>query len=283
MGQSFGRTVFAFYKLGRPSTSLAGAVAVVMGGYVAQTGAWDKIALATLVTLLTSVSSNAWNDCLDLEIDRVNRPDRVLPSGLLSRVQAAVFSVAMALLAILVSLTINPTAFWITTVSNVVLYVYSWKLKSTVLVGNVVVAVVSAFSVIFGGVAAGNAQAALPLAATIVVVIMGREILKTMADYEGDLSQRVRTVATVWGRERTRILCVSFLAAAPIVMLLPALLQQYRPVYVVMLAVGVFPVLVYIMFNIRPDAPARKLERLSQLIKWDFFVWFVAVLLGTPA
>ncbi|MEM7335057.1 MAG: UbiA family prenyltransferase, partial [Chloroflexota bacterium] len=67
------------YKLSRPLTSLTGALMVVLGGYVSQTGAWGQIGLAALSTVLISASANAWNDYLDIEIDRVNQPTRPLP------------------------------------------------------------------------------------------------------------------------------------------------------------------------------------------------------------
>jgi hypothetical protein len=74
----------ALYKLGRPLTTMSGVLAVFLGGYVAGTGAWGNIILAGLTTLLVSAAANAWNDYLDVEIDRINQPQRPLPSGKVS-------------------------------------------------------------------------------------------------------------------------------------------------------------------------------------------------------
>lgn len=277
------KTAVALYRLARPYNALTGALAVFLGGYVAATGEWLAVTTAAFVTLLVTASSNAYNDYLDVEIDKVNRPDRVLPSGLVSRRAALAFSLTLAAISIVLAATINLPSFLITLFANVLLFVYSWRLKSTVLLGNAVVALVSAASVVFGGVAAGHARPSLLLALCVVTVILGREILKTMADYEGDLSQQVRTISTVWGREKARVVFSIIMAATPVVLLLPAMLERYRPIYVIMLVVGVFPVLTYVIFQVRPTTPAHKLERLSQLLKFDFIVWFVAVMLGYSA
>ena len=78
-----GQTIKGLYKLSRPLSTLTGVLAVVLGGYVAGTGAWDKIALAALATLLAAASANAWNDYRDIDIDRINQPQRPLPLSLI--------------------------------------------------------------------------------------------------------------------------------------------------------------------------------------------------------
>ena len=40
------------YRVSRPITTLTGALAVVLGGYVAGTGDWFNVALAVVVTIL---------------------------------------------------------------------------------------------------------------------------------------------------------------------------------------------------------------------------------------
>ena len=110
--------------------------------------------------------------------------------------------------------------------------------------------------------------------------IMGREVLKTLADYEGDLRQRCRTVATVWGRRPARIVFYILGAATLVVMMVPYMLNVYQPVYAFIVALGVYPVLFYILVRVTRDRSGPQLEKLSQLMKYDFMIWFIAVLLG---
>lgn len=269
------------YKLGRPFTSLTGGLAVLLGGYVAGTGNWLAIGLAVVATFLVSMSANAWNDYLDIEIDRVNQPQRPLPSGAVSPRSAWIFSLILTAVALVISAFINMPTFVVAVISAVLLYLYSWKFKSTILFGNFTIAGISAMSAIFGGLAAGNVRPSLWLAAVIFTAIMGREVLKTLADYEGDLMQHCRTISTAWGRRPARIVFFLSGALTIIVMMLPYLFNVYSVVYVIVVGIGVFPVMIYIVTNVTRYQTAPQLQRLSQLMKYDFMIWFVAVLLGT--
>lgn len=269
------------YKISRPLTTFSGALAVVLGGYVAGTGDWFNVALAVLATILVSSSANAWNDYLDVEIDRINQPTRPLPSGQVSLRAAKIFSFTLAALSLIIGAWISIPAFIIVFGANVILYVYSLKLKSTVLLGNIAIAFISAMSAVFGGVAAGNPQPTLWLFVIIFVAILGREVLKTLADYEGDLSESVRTISTVWGKRTARIVFYLLVAATLIMMLLPYILQIYQPIYAYLILFGVFPVILYIALKVSHYRSGPQLEKLSQLMKYDFFLWFLAVILGS--
>jgi geranylgeranylglycerol-phosphate geranylgeranyltransferase len=255
-------------------------LAVLLGGYVAATGAWFNVGLAALTTLLISAAANAWNDYLDVEIDRINQPHRVLPSGLISLRSARLFSFALTMLGLGVAAFINVPSFLIALSASLILYLYSWRLKSTVLMGNATVALVSALSAVFGGVAAGNVVPTLWLVPIITVGIMGREVLKTLADYEGDLRQRCRTIATVWGRRPARIVFYLLVAATLLTMMTPYIFRVYGPIYAYIVALGVYPVVLYIVLRVSHERTGPQLERLSQLMKYDFLVWFLAVYLG---
>ncbi|HID52413.1 MAG TPA: hypothetical protein EYP41_10285 [Anaerolineae bacterium] len=66
-------------------------------------------------------------------------------------------------------------------------------------------------------------------------------------------------------------------------MLLPSILRIYKPIYGVIVILGVFPVLIYIILRVSPERTGPQLEKLSQLMKYDFMIWFTAVLLGASA
>ncbi len=275
-----GQTIKGLFKLSRPLSTLTGVLIAALGGYVAGTGAWEKIALAALATLFVAASSNAWNDYRDIEIDRINQPRRPLPSGMVTPRAALVFSIVLAVLSLIIAALISPLALLIAVASNALLYLYSIRLKSTVLLGNITVALISAMSPIFGGVAAGNVRPSLWLGAIVFVGILGREILKTLADYEGDHAHNVRTIATAWGPRPARIFFFVVLGVTAVVMFAPYLLDYYRPIYAYIVALGVFPVAYYVIVRVHHERTGPQLERLSQLLKYDFLIWFFAVLLG---
>lgn len=268
------------YRVSRPLTTLTGALAVVLGGYVAGTGAWFNVALAVLVTIMASASANAWNDYLDIEIDRVNQPHRPLPAGEVEPETVKRFSIVLAALSVILAALISPAALAIALGANVLLFIYSWRLKSTVLIGNLVIALISAFSAVLGGVAAGNPRPTIWLFLIIFVAILGREVLKTLADYDGDLSESVRTISTVWGKKAARFAFYTLAIATLCMMLAPYVLEVYKPIYGYIVLLGVLPVLVYVAFRVSQNWSGPQLEKLSQLMKYDFLIWFVAVIAG---
>lgn len=269
-----------YYKLGRPINALAGCLAILLSGYVAEAPSWMPVILAAITVLLITVSTNAWNDYLDIEIDRINKPERPLPSGQVSLHGALFFSLLGSALSLVIAVFIGHAAFLIALGSNILLYLYSWKLKCTVLLGNATVAAIVALSFIFGGVAAGNIHPVLPLAVTAFFTIMAREILKTMADYNGDLMQNCSTIATLWGKKTARIFMMIFLGISAVVMLATYFLERYSSAYLYIIVLVIFPIMVYIVINSKNAFP-EVLERLSTVMKYFFFIWFLAVILGT--
>jgi len=269
-----------YYRLGRPINALAGVIAVLVSAFVAKPLSWWPVLAAALTVLLITVSTNAWNDFIDIEIDRINKPGRPLPSGKISPRGALIFSAVGSAVSLIIAVFINPTAFLIALGSNILLYLYSWKLKCTILWGNATVAAIVGLCFIFGGVAAGNIKPTLMLALTVFVALMGREILKTMADYRGDLIQECRTIATGWGKRVARGLMIILLVAAALLMLVTYFTEQYRPAYLYLILFAMYPIFIYIMINAKSDASGKILERNSTIMKYSFFIWFLAVVLG---
>ena len=269
-----------YYRLGRPINALAGCMAIFVSGYAVGPYSWRPVVMAAITVLFITVSTNAWNDYLDIEIDKVNKPGRPLPSGQISPRGALVFSFVGSALSLVVALFISQPAFLIALGSNILLYVYSWRLKCTVLWGNAAVSAIIALAFIFGGVAAGSILPVLPLAVTAFLAIMGREILKTMADYRGDLQKNCRTIATAWGLKTARTYAVAFLWVSIGAMLAIHFIAGYSPVYLGMVILGMCPTIAYITIHSKNASPGKGLERLSTLMKYSFFIWFLAVVLG---
>jgi len=269
-----------YYKLGRPINALAGCIAVFLSGYVAGPASWWPVIMAAVTVLLITVSTNAWNDYIDIEIDRVNKPERPLPRGLISPRGALLFFIAGSALSLVTAAFINLPAFFIALGSNLLLYLYSWKLKCTVLWGNAAVATIIALCFIFGGVAAGNIQPVLMLAVSVFFAMMGREILKTMADYKGDLQQNCSTISTVRGKKTAGTFVGIFLGISAIMMLITHFVEQYSSAYLYLVVFVMCPLFAYIAINAKGSADGIILERNSLLMKYSFFVWFLAVALG---
>ena len=149
-----------YYRLARPFNALSGALAVFSVAMSLEPAPGIKVALAAVVTLLVTASSNAFNDYLDVKLTASTSLATSFAVRSIDAAQCSVVFNVTALLSVVVAAFINLPSFVIAILANGLLYIYSWKLKSTVLVGNLIVADVS-FECGNGGVAAGNAQPTL--------------------------------------------------------------------------------------------------------------------------
>lgn len=269
-----------YFRLCRPINALAGCIAVLLSGFVAEATYWLPLIMASITVLFITVSTNAWNDYIDIEIDKINKPERPLPSGSISPREALTFSIIGSIISLVTAAFINQAGFLIALGSNTLLYLYSWKLKCTVLLGNATVATIVALCFIFGGVAAGNIQPTLMLSFTVFFAMMGREIIKTMADYKGDSQQNCSTIATTWGKKVSSIFVIFFLIITALTMLLTYFIEEYHLIYLLLISFIIFPLFVYTALTVRKKAESYFLERICLLLQYSYFIWFLAVALG---
>ena len=269
-----------YIRLIRPINTLASCVAVFLGGYVDRTASWKQVTIAAISVFLISASTNAWNDYIDIEIDKINKPERPLPAGKISPRGALTFSFTVAAFSLVAAIFINLTGFLIVLAVNILLYLYSWKLKCTVLLGNVTVATIVALCFVFAGVASGNITSILTLSVTTFFYMLGSEIMKDMADYQGDLLQNCSTIATVWGKKISSIFVQFFLGMTIASMLNTYFFKNYHPAYLFMILFIMVPFLIYIILHTKENTDSQLLERFWLWIRFSYFLWFLAIVLG---
>ena len=183
------------------ATALGGVLAA--GGAAFEEDALPGLLLAMLSATLVGAGSMVVNDLYDVEIDRINRPDRPLASGRLSRRTAWVFYAALSLGGIALGALVSPLHGLIATLSVLFLWAYSTHLKGTILLGNLAVGATIALGVLFGGLAAGPANGPLWMGVILGgAVVFVREIAKDVEDVAGDRAGGARTLPIVWGERR---------------------------------------------------------------------------------
>ncbi|HNW59524.1 MAG TPA: geranylgeranylglycerol-phosphate geranylgeranyltransferase [bacterium] len=271
----------ALFELTRPVNVLIAGLSIALAGYLCGIGsAWQPLALACAAGALVTAAANSINDYFDLEIDRINKPDRPLPSARLSRREGLLLAGFCFAAALLLAFCIHATALAITFGSGLLLYWYSAHLKRTVLWGNLVVSLVTALAFIFGGIAVGQFQRALIPAAFSFLMHFGREIIKDMEDVDGDAAQQARTLPVVHGLFAARWLATLVLLALVPVTLVPWVLRIYGFWYLLVLLAGVHSVLVLVVWAIwrRPEHATYRWT--STLLKVDMLVGLLAIYAG---
>lgn len=202
----------------RPINSIMVGFAVIVGIGVASPKMIFSIysLLGFLTGFFISSFSMVVNDYYDIEVDKVNRPDRPLPSGAISPNFAIVLALILLFIGIASSMLISLNNFVIASVFAFLAWFYNFWGKRRGFIGNIMVAASVAIPYIYGGMAVNNAYKPLLvwLALTSFLAATGREVIKTICDIEGDELRGVKSIARVHGLRFASILgAIMFLMA----------------------------------------------------------------------
>lgn len=211
----------AFASIIRPQNCIIGGLTVIAGISVAYSTQWGNVGpgLSFLFYLfvygyityfLVAAGGNVVNDIYDIEVDRVNRPHRALPSGRITVRQAWKFVILLSILGVVFAwLPGRPISAIIVLCFEIIGYAYAAKVKTLGIAGNFMVAFSFAFGVIYGSVAYAEVFGTLavnpiPIPAwlfffTAFLILQARETIKGAEDVEGDELRNVRTIARIYG------------------------------------------------------------------------------------
>ncbi len=211
----------AFLSIIRPQNCIIGGLTVIAGISIAYTTQWgssgpglssilDLFLYSYLTYFFVAAGGNVVNDIFDIEVDKINRPHRALPSGRMTIKQAWVYVVLLSVFGILFSwIPGRPISALIVICFEIIGYIYAAKVKALGIAGNFMVAFSFAFGVLYGSVVYAEVLP-IPLAQSIPVpawlffftaflILQARETIKGAEDVEGDELRDVHTIARVYG------------------------------------------------------------------------------------
>ena len=195
----------AYLDLIRPVNCTMIGFAVVVGALVSKPPSVPaaELALGFLTGFFICAYSMAVNDVYDVEVDRVNRPERPIPSGRVTETGAARLSFAVLAAGMACSaLSLIPLAVAVAAAYAFLSWLYNSRAKKTGLAGNLIVASSLAIPFVYGGAVSGGSiggSLLLMMALTAFFAGVGREVVKGMADVEGDAKRSVNSVARTRG------------------------------------------------------------------------------------
>ena len=293
--------MFGYFELMRPKNCLMAAFAVLIGSFLVLKldliEVWNPVVIALAAAFLITGGGNGINDYFDVEADEMNRPDRPIPSGRVSRRKALAFSLGFFILGIAFAAFTNLLAFGIAIFNSLLLIVYSWSLQHKTFFGNFTVAYLTGSTFLFGGAAVGNTQLPLLFGLLAGLTIFAREIVKDIEDIEGDKSLFLkkqslvkkhvleRFVVTKEGvvlkyKERTGLVTAAVSIALAITLSpAPYLLGFVGLNYLIF----VIPADVAFALSMTKANRAKEKEdfsRLSRLIKYGYFLGLLAFIGG---
>jgi geranylgeranylglycerol-phosphate geranylgeranyltransferase len=240
--------VKAIWQLMRLEHGIMLFLAIVIGSIISQKTIYNNTNLPVLNIVLTfftalflEASTFALNDYYDLDIDRINRrTDRPLVRGDLSPKTALYLFFLLFPLGILCSFFVNITCFIIALITALISVLYDVKMKKIKLVGNFYIAYIMAIPFIFGGTSVlGNGafffekiNPAIYIIALIAFLAgAGREIMKDVMDFEGDIKKGVKSFPRYIGIRASNGIAAVFYLVAICLSFIPFFVQGYKPYY----------------------------------------------------
>ena len=175
------------------------------------------------------------NDIYDVEVDRVNQPERPIASGRISITGANRISLIVLIAGMACSvLSLNWVAVAVAGVYAVLSWLYSYRAKREGIAGNVIVASSLAIPFIYGGVISGGSifgSLLMLMSLTAFFSGVGREVVKAIADVDGDAKRGVKSVARSSGKGVASVVGGAFFLLAVFTSLLPLLFGLANKVY----------------------------------------------------
>lgn len=235
--------------------------------------------MALLVTF-SFAAGNVINDVIDFEIDKINRPERVLPQGLISISFAKGMYVFFVLCSLILAVIISVEVLAILIGLNLLLLLYSTNFKKVILLSNFVVAFATAFPLVLGGIVVDNFMGGLIPAGFAFFTNFIREIIKDIEDIKGDSSEGVQTFPQKVGIDKSIYFVFVLLVLLIILDTFPFLFDIYNAEYFVIIMVVVNPIFVYIIKLLNSQKDLQALRKSSSLIKLSMIIGLVAILIG---
>jgi 4-hydroxybenzoate polyprenyltransferase len=205
-------------EFSRPFTLVAPALGFASGAVTAAGAAPREPWSATLVVYpligltmaaVLNAASNALNQIYDLEIDRINKPRRPLPSGRLSLPEAWVFTFATYAVALSLAWLVAPDGrhecFWIVVIATLITILYSvppFRTKRLGIWANVTIAIPRGVLLKVAGWSAVKTVVGVEpwfIGAIFGLFLLGASTTKDFADMEGDARGGCRTLPIIYG------------------------------------------------------------------------------------
>jgi geranylgeranylglycerol-phosphate geranylgeranyltransferase len=215
--------LFASIQILRPLNMILSLFAVFIAAWLVNGITSPLLPYTALVVLCFAGASNILNDVLDIHIDEVNRPDRVLSSGRLKVRDALIIMSILYALGIMATSYLHPLGRQIALILVLPLLVlYTPLFKRLPFIGNLVVGSILGLVFLFteGAIAGHVDKMWIPFCLGVTLSTI-RELVKDAADIEGDAVGDLQTfprkyglVTTLW-LLRILTICLCFGASIP--------------------------------------------------------------------
>lgn len=219
-----------------------------------------------LSTVLIASAGNVINDYYDVKIDAINKPSRVKVGQKVSRFSTISIHFVLNVLALVLAFYVSYKLFLLDLLIIFLLWLYSWRLKCTPFIGNLLVAILTSMVIVILGIYFGFNNKMYSYVFFAFFLSLIREIVKDLEDVEGDNSFDCKTLPIAIGRARSIVLVQLF----SFIYILAALFVLYisKDVYfkIAFFFLAISPSLFYIVFTFQAKEK-KDFKKISNFIK----------------
>ena len=205
--------------------------------------------LLVAASVLIAAAGYIINDYFDINIDEVNKPDRMVVDKFISRRWAIAWHFVFSAIAILLTMLALPVLQkWYLVLANIfsvaVLWFYSTNFKKKLLIGNIAISLLTAWTILlvfFSKLSVSDAFAtgfhgqpkffrfAFLYAGFAFMITLIREATKDIEDMPGDEKYGCRTMPIVWGVNATKVyIAVWMIILIAILIVIQIYVLQFR-------------------------------------------------------
>lgn len=259
-----------FFAIARIPNCIMMGLAVIIGEFMSLGSAVSiySVVLGFFVGFMLVAGSMATNDILDMEIDRINNPMRPIPSGRVSKTEAAAFATITLVAGLSLALALSAINLVIAVLAVGLMFYYNKFGKKTGLPGNAVVSANLAIPFIFGGAIGGINSTLYIFSLLAFLAGMGREVVKGMADIAGDSKRGVRTLAVTKGLGMASKTGALFFVVAVLLSVIPIVLRMVSWLYVPIVVVCDIGFLYSAYSIVRDPTPRNAIRSKNQALVW---------------
>lgn len=280
-----------YLEITRPTNALMAAVAVLLMAII-NFNYGIPIILGFITVLFATSGGNVINDFFDYKIDKINKPQRPIPSGRISLKNAKNYSILLFLISILLSglisyLVKDLTPLILVFCCCLLMYFYARNLKAMPLFGNIAVSLLTALCFIFGGdILAFSTHSFLILQTGFALgffaffMTLAREITKDMEDIEGDKIESAETLPIVWGNRNSSILSSILIIITALVSPLLFYLNIFNVYYLVVMIIPIILFLYCAVIILKNQEPVT-CGKVSKYLKIGMLISFLAFIIGS--
>jgi geranylgeranylglycerol-phosphate geranylgeranyltransferase len=276
-------TFFYHIKLLRPLNVFTSGLAMVIGsGILGTLNNTGTLLLVMAVVMCFAGAANALNDVVDYEIDKINRPMRPLPSGFVKKRTALFISILLFSMGTLACLELSEAAKVIgIVIAMPFMVLYSKYLKGMPLIGNMIVAFILGLSFLFCGAAFNNMSPMwIPMILAFGLTLV-RELVKDIADMEGDQSAGLKTFPITAGIEKSIQLSIFLSACIGVGAFIPYLYGTYGIWYGILLILGVEIPLGVVVVSLLNNPGISSATHGARILKFSTLIGLIAIYAGT--